>query len=433
MRDRALHAILRGYAVEAAARLTAETADGAELRFELVCGDPRPGQVPLYCYRPLTGEFIDERQDLLAALPSHAAAVRALSVVERVSAYLRRRGEARPPSQPRERAELALRALLHAVFAERSRFEFDAERFERAYAELEEALYEGRCVTVVLAPLLGLALDPATDELQLDHGLSLIRADALEEAPPEAGWDGEGQPRLLAMVQLSHDPLAPPPLPLAQRRLRHLLTGLRLYSPGAYALETVGWMRVGGGAWRPIAIEGGGGGGLAVPLPAGSEDELRAFCSLVEHRLPVDGPVAWALRRFELGCTRSAPAEALSDHLLALRALLEPEGPASGRLAWRVAAICAPPDRRREVTERLAAAIALEREVIATGAPADAAARELVDEVAEHLRALLHDIIFGHLESDPVAFADELLGATDDAPTIEQALALTAAAPHSAR
>ena len=63
------------------------------------------------------------------------------------------------------------------------------------------------------------------------------------------------------------------------------------------------------------------------------EDELRAFCNLVSRRAPDGNELAWALRRFELGCERSDPYEALSDNLLALRALLEPEGPASGELA----------------------------------------------------------------------------------------------------
>ena len=45
--------------------------------------------------------------------------------------------------------------------------------------------------------------------------------------------------------------------------------------------------------------------------------------------------------RFELANDRARPSEALTDVLLALRALLEPEGPQTGRLAGRVAALCA--------------------------------------------------------------------------------------------
>ena len=78
--------------------------------------------------------------------------------------------------------------------------------------------------------------------------------------------------------------------------------------------------------------------------PPQQEDELRAFCSLIARRTPRSGELAWALRRFELACERPSPSEALTDVLLALRALLEPEGPQSGRLAGRVAALCAIPE-----------------------------------------------------------------------------------------
>ena len=37
--------------------------------------------------------------------------------------------------------------------------------------------------------------------------------------------------------------------------------------------------------------------------------------------------MAWALERFELGLERDDPLSGLTDNLLALRALLEPEGP----------------------------------------------------------------------------------------------------------
>ena len=36
------------------------------------------GASPLYCYRPLTGDFIGERLGMLAALPTYASAARAL-------------------------------------------------------------------------------------------------------------------------------------------------------------------------------------------------------------------------------------------------------------------------------------------------------------------------------------------------------------------
>jgi hypothetical protein len=152
------------------------------------------------------------------------------------------------------------------------------------------------------------------------------------------------------------------------------------------------------------------------------EDELRAFCNLVSRRAPEGNELAWALRRYELGCERASPGEALTDHLLALRALLEPEGTASGLLAGRVAALCATPQDRIQLTERIVQALAIERAAIAGGGTlARSGALELAREVGDHLRALLRDVICGHLSPDLVGLADELL-LEDDEPSGEELL-----------
>ena len=139
------------------------------------------------------------------------------------------------------------------------------------------------------------------------------------------------------------------------------------------------------------------------------EDELRAFCNLVSRRAPHGNELAWALRRFELGCERESAHEALTDHLLALRAVLEPEGQSSGLLAARMAALCATPEQRLELTERMLAALALEQAVIAGRSLKRGGGQALMREVADHLRALLRDVICGHLSSDLPSLADELL------------------------
>jgi hypothetical protein len=156
------------------------------------------------------------------------------------------------------------------------------------------------------------------------------------------------------------------------------------------------------------------------------EDELRGFCNLIARRLhgaggrgPDNsgaGEVAWALSRFEMGCERVVPFEALTDYLLALRAMLEPEGPGSGRLAQRLSMICAAPEQRAGLAERTAHAISLERAVIAGLAPADTGVDALVDEMADHLRAILRDVLCGHLDGDVRAVADDLLGEAADSP-----------------
>jgi hypothetical protein len=201
------------------------------------------------------------------------------------------------------------------------------------------------------------------------------------------------------------------PVAHARVRLRRLLTALRLYEAGSFTFGPLAWTRSGGGAWQPFAL-----GTLGhrtdgtLLLPPEQEDELRAFCSLVARRTPRSGELAWALRRFEMGCERSVPAEALSDFLLALRGLLEPEGPASGRLGGRVAALCATEEERAELTERVARTAALERPVI-TGVAVDPAIDALVAELAGHLRALLRDVLCGHLDADLRGIADEILAA----------------------
>ena len=144
-------------------------------------------------------------------------------------------------------------------------------------------------------------------------------------------------------------------------------------------------------------------------VTAEQEDELRAFCNLVSRRAPHGNELAWALRRFELGCERDSPYEALSDNLLALRAMLEPEGPSSGLLAGRLAALCATPERRVELTERVVRAFALERASIAGTRHRQRRRRALAEDIADHLRALLRDVICGHLDPDLAVIADELL------------------------
>jgi hypothetical protein len=410
VRNGTLHGVIEAFATEAARALCAETASGAEVPFELVdaAGGPR-GRVPLYCYRPLTGPFIRERLGLLSALPTYAPAARALSGLEGVDAYLRQRGESRIPSEPRECADVALRTLLAVVYDERSEFSFDPDRFDAAYDELELSLYDGRAVTTVVAPLLGIALDHETTEIPLGEGLALMRGDALDDAPPDAIWGDTEEPHVLTVLTVAQDRAAPAPMSVARVRFRRTLTALRLFERGGFALGPVAWTRIDAGSWRSVPLGGSGRPRLTMRIAAENEDELRAFCNLVARRTPSGGETAWALSRFEMGCERLAPFEALTDYLLALRALLEPEGPASGRLAGRLAAICARPEDRAAVAERTAHAISLERAVIAGLAPARTGVDALVDELAEQLRALLRDVLCGHLEPDLCAVADDLL------------------------
>ncbi|HEX3615028.1 MAG TPA: hypothetical protein VHU61_00705 [Solirubrobacteraceae bacterium] len=418
MRNLTLHGLLEAFTTDAGMRLNLAAAEGDDIPFEVVQSDGGRSGLPLYCYRPLTGDFIRERLGLLVALPSYAPVARSLEGVGGLEAYLRAHGRAAAPERPREQADEVLRDFLARVFEERSEFAFDDVRFEAAYLELERALYEGRCVTEVIAPLLGIDLDPSTDELALGDGLSIVRCTALAGAP--ADLITQDQPPLLLVLRVAHDRLQQPSVSYARTRFRRVLTALRLFERGGYAIAPLGYSRIDDGGWSPVPLGSSGRPRLLTLIPPGNEDELRGFCNLIARRLPVAaggrgpdnsgaGEAIWALARFEMGCERVVPFEALTDYLLALRALLEPEGPASGRLAQRLSVICAAPEQRAALAERTAHAISLERAVIAGLAPASTGVDSLVEELAEHLRAILRDVLCGHLGADVRGVADELL------------------------
>jgi len=414
MRNRMLHGLLEAFVEDAGLQLAHDTANGAEVPFEVV-EEPtgRRRGAAFYCYRPQTADFIRSRMGVLDRLPSYLPAARALAAIDGIDAYLRRRGEPRIPPDGRERADAVLRSFLSAVFAETSAFGHQPEAFAAAYAELEATLYDGRQVATVIAPLLGLALE--SDEVVLGEGLSLARGEALPDVPPDAVWSTPGEVKqgaVLAVLTVEGERIAGPPITTARTRFRRLLSALRLFETGPFALGPLAWARVDGGAWQVAPL----GTAPARTRPnrptlvcAAQEDELRAFCSLVARRSPRAGEVAWALRRYELARERSTPFEALTDDLLALRALLEPEGPESGRLAQRLAALCALPAERAALAERTARAAVVERAIVAGLAPTESGADLLVEELAGHLRALLRDVLCGHLDSDLRTLADELL------------------------
>ena len=105
----------------------------------------------------------------------------------------------------------------------------------------------------------------------------------------------------------------------------------------------------------------------------------------------------------------------ISDHLLALRALLgassqlEPGFTPDGLLAGRLAALCATPERRSALVERTLQAMALERQVVGGTAVERTRSLALARDLSDHLRSLLRDVVCGHLPSDLASLADELL------------------------
>jgi hypothetical protein len=406
MHNRALHDTLAAFVQEAASQLAEEVSGGAEVPFELhEAGGGRTAS-PLYCYRPLTGRFIAERVSVLARLPSHAAAVQGLGALPELPAYLRACGRRVPAGDPRAQADAALQALLTAVWAESTDFAFEAARFEAAYAELEEHAYAGCSLSVVLAPVEGLVIE--SDEVPLGDGLALVRAATLGDVPAELVHDDGAT---VAVLALESEAGAGRALEGAGRRLRRLQSALRLWDDAEPSLGPAAWARTDGGPWMAIPLATG----LRrreddCLLAADEEDPLRAFCALVARRTPRGGELAWALRRFELGCERAAAAEALTDWLLAARALLgERDGAGYDGVAERLAAICADPQDRAGLERRVHEAVALERAVISGRVRGEPDVEAVIEELGGHLRAVLRDVLCGHLDPALRRVADALL------------------------
>ena len=428
MRNRQLHTALFDFAEEAAWQLASDAGAGEdELEFDIdEIGGARKSS-PLYCYRPLTADFIDRRLSILGRLPTYTPAIHALQACGGLDDYLIARGENRSSKAAyggteRGRAEETLRCLLAQLFENTTDFVLHPERFEDVYEDFESMVMDGRSQSEVFAVITGVAI--ASKRVELGNGLVLMSIDSAPEAPAEATHFSENdRPPVLVQLTWEAQPGDEAPLRHAIVRLRRLLLALRLYDSSHVMLGRSGWHRSGGGAWQQFALmpahsTPAQSRGLGA-VPVQQEDELRAFCSLVFRRAPKNGEMAWALRRFELACDRPSATEALTDVLLALRALLEPEGAHSGHLPGRLAVLVAIPEQRALVTERVAHLMSIERSVVAGIGPDDETLTPLVDELVDWLRALLRDVLCGHLGQDLYNVADEMVAQEVPASTTE--------------
>lgn len=400
MQSRQLHASLLAFAAQASVALASQVAGGDEIGFEVVEEGARRSRPGLFCYAPLTGEFVDRHWEQLLTLPAATEAQMALSSHNGLEEYLDAHAAGQRGGVPI--LQDVLRCFTRRVFDRCGEdFELSTERFEAAYRELRPATEEAGELAV-LALLQGVGcLSP---EIALSDGVMLAPLAELDVLPPDPAWRRHGVPATVVALVV---PRASGAIEEALGALRDLQTALRLYTPGV-AFAPLAWIRAQPSAWRALPIPGGGRADGHLFIAPEQEDELRAFTSLVTRRRPAEGELAWALERFELGLERDDPLSGLTDNLLALRALLEPEGVRSGRLAGRIAALCAQPELRDVATERVAHAISLEQSLIA-GVNVGGDAVALASEIEQHLRALLRDVICGHLSPDLLTLADSML------------------------
>jgi hypothetical protein len=398
---------LRRVAAEAATRLTSLVATGEELPFDVAENE---GEHTFYRYVPLTAQFVHEHADELRSMPAFGPACSAIDSSGAAAAYLEARGE-QVPKEPVERADRMVIAFIARLWDGSAEFRIDKPRLEAALRELEFEVEDVGDADVLLAPLVGLQMGSA--RLELPSGVRILRGDTVD-APAEAtrsdgmqrnAWD----PQFLAVVEREDGPTGAAP---ALGLLRDLISVLRLFKEGGVGLGPQAFTPTGEGTWKRIAT------GVPAPRPGGyklSEDdaeELADFARRLEARPDPDGSLAWAVARFEMGCDRSVALEALSDHLLAMRALFEGSGPVGANLPMRVAALLAEPPERPEAYEKLQAAFELERVMMAGGHVDLGTATGIAAWTEDATRSIVRGAALGEHGTDVAASADETLVAT---------------------
>jgi hypothetical protein len=411
MRSNSLPAALGAHLEAVAAHLQGDIADGAEVPFELERRGGRAGarRPALYCYRPLIGEFLEQRWAWLEALPTHHDAALALADFDGLERYLldHGRGAEAAGGGARQRVRLGLLTVMEDAFGEHGDLQLDPQRVEAALAALDGAASSCASELTVLAQLRGLAI--TSPEVPITAGVSIVREDALAGPLPDTGaalCAAAGEPLFVVLESEAEDPRAA--LLGARGILADLLRALRLFGDGRIALDPLAWARIGAGGWRPFPLGGHRPPGGTLVVRAEQEDELRAFCNLVSRRVPEGNALAWALERYGLGCERASAYEALADNLLALRALLEDEHSPPAQFAQRLAALCATPDEAPELAARVEQGLELERVLRGGAAHPGAAAEDLAEELGGHLRALLRDMICDHLQEDLIELAERI-------------------------
>jgi len=405
VRDRLLNDSLTRLASEAAVRLSALVAAGDQIPFDVDAADG--GDSPFYSYRPRTELYVREREQELRSLPAFGPAREAVEASGIAPAYLEARGE-QVPIEPDERAAQMLIAFLAALWDGRTDLALDGQRLETALAALEAETREAEDADVLLAPLAGLRMP--LPRLNLPHGVQIVRADTIEapadamrsEGMERASW----QPQFFAIAEQGEgsDSAAE-----ALHQLHELISVMRLFKQGGIGLGPYAFAPTGEDRWRRVAT------GAPATRPGGYElseaeaQELVELATVLEARPDPDGALAWAVGRFELGCGRESAMEGVSDHLLALRAVLEGKGPVGASLPMRAAALI-DGDDRLVIRERVEATLELERSLM-RGGPV-VGTPELATWLEQSVRGMLRDAALGELGTDLGTAADETLIAT---------------------
>jgi hypothetical protein len=404
VRDRLLNESLTRLASEAAIRLSSLVAGGDQIPFDV---DTESGDDSLfYSYRPLTSRYVCEREAELRELDSFGPARDSVAAAGIAAAYLEARGE-QVPTEPGERAAQMLTVFLASLWDGCTELALDHERLQNALTVLEAETRGAEEADVLIAPLVGLRMP--LPRLQLPHGVQIIRADAID-APIEAmRSEGMGraawEPQFLALAEQGEGSESAEDTML---QLRELISVMHLFKPGSVGLGPHAFAPTGEDRWARLATGAPATRSGGYELDESEAVALAEFASTLEARPDPDGALAWAVGRFEMGCGRDSALEGLSDHLLALRAVLDGQGPVGASLPMRASALIADETFDRiEAREQIEHALELERALM-NGSPS-LPGLALASWVEEGVRRILRDAALGELSADLNTAADETL------------------------
>jgi hypothetical protein len=406
VRDFLLNESMKRLATEAATRLSTLVVEGEQIPFDV--SSEAGEDSPFYSYVPLTGDFVIAHAEDLRALPGFAP-TRAAAMEAGVAApYLEAHGEA-VPADPGERAELMLVIFFASLWEGCNGFALDRERLEAALATLDAESRDADDAEVLIAPIVGLRM--SMQRLQLPSGVRIVRADSIEAPVESMRSEGMGraawEPQFLAVA----DQACGEGAEAALRQLHELISVMRLFKGGGLGLGPYAFAPTGEDTWRRVPT------GAPATRPGGyrlseaEAAELSEFATALESRPDPDGALTWAVGRFEVGCERESALDGLSDHLLALRAVLEGHGPVGASLPMRAAALISDGSMDRiEARERVEEALHLERELM-NGRSLEGAIG-LAAWTEDGVRRLLRLAALGELGNDLIGTADETLIAT---------------------
>ncbi len=341
-------------------RFSSLVAAGEEIPFDVAenCGE----EAHFYRYVPLTGRFVADREEEIRSLPAFGPAREVVVEADVAAPYLEARGVT-VAVEPAERAERMLVVFIAELWEGCGEFALDRRRLGLAIDRLHAQARDLDEVEMLIAPIVGLRMPLA--RLSLPSGVSIVRADGVD-APIEAmGSEGMNrepwEPQFLILVEHGEGPEGTAE---AMGQLRDLISVLRLFKRGGVGLGPYAFAPAGHGEWRRIATGAPASRPGVFRLSEVEAEELGTFARRLEALPDPDGALRWAIARFEMGCERPTPVEGLSDHLLALRAVLGDDEAVERELHLRAAALAGDEGDREEAKQHLRQVLQLERRLM---------------------------------------------------------------------